>query len=92
VAKLTHFAIQHSKRKRFGTICPEVEKGKASPLVLLGGADTHNLVVAEILIADNPNTIFVVLISWNPIIPLGPKKLETFGLIVTSNYLPQRTV
>lgn len=26
------------------------------------------------LIADNPNTISVVLISWNPIISLGPSE------------------
>ena len=38
----------------------------------------------EILIADYPNTIFIVLISLNPIIPLGPKcgfdrKIEAAG-------------
>ena len=32
-----------------------------SPFVLLGGTDAHDLVVVEILIADYPNTIFVVL-------------------------------
>ena len=58
--------------KLFGTIGPEVEKGKAPPLVLLGGADAYDLVVVELLIAYNPNTISVVLISWNPIIPLRP--------------------
>ena len=58
----------------FGTICPEVKKGKAPPFVLLGSADAYDLVVVEILITDYPNTIFVVLISWNPIIPLGPNK------------------
>lgn len=44
--------------KRFGTICPEVEKSNAC--VLLGGADAYDLVMVEILIADYPNTIFVV--------------------------------
>lgn len=29
----------------------------------------------EILIADNTNTISVVLISWNPIISLGPSEI-----------------
>ena len=46
----------------FGTICPEVKKASVPPLVLLGGADAYDLVVVEILIADYPNTI-VVLIS-----------------------------
>jgi len=32
---------------------------KAPPLVLLGGADAHDLVLVEILIADYPNTVFV---------------------------------
>lgn len=58
----------------FGTICPEVKKGKAPPLVLLGGADAYDLVVVEILIAGYPNTISVVLISRNPITPLRPSK------------------
>ena len=44
----------------FGTICPEAEKRKTPPLVLLGGADAHDLILVEILIADCPNTIFVV--------------------------------
>ena len=44
----------------FGTICPEVEKRNTPPLVLLGGADAHDLILVEILIADCPNTIFVV--------------------------------
>lgn len=46
---------------------------KAPPLVLLGGADAHDLVLVEMLIDDYPNIIFVVLTSLNPIIPLGPK-------------------
>ena len=45
---------------------------KAPPLVLLGGADAHDLVLVEMLIDDYPNIIFVVLTSLNPIIPLGP--------------------
>lgn len=44
----------------FGTICPEVEKRKTSPLVLVGSADAYDLLVVEILIAACPNTIFVV--------------------------------
>ena len=47
---------------------------KAPPLVLLGGADAHDLVLVEMLIDDYPNIIFVVLTSLNPIIPLGPAK------------------
>lgn len=46
---------------------------KAPPLVLLGGADAHDLVLVEMLIDDYPNIIFVVLTSLNPIIPLRPK-------------------
>ncbi len=45
---------------------------KAPPLVLLGGADAHDLVLVEMLIDDYPNIIFVVLTSLNPIIPLRP--------------------
>ena len=48
---------------------------KAPPLVLLGGADAHDLVLVEMLIDDYPNIIFVVLTSLNPIIPLGPKEV-----------------
>ena len=40
---------------------------KAPPLVLLGGADAHDLVLVEMLIDDYPNIIFVVLTSLNPI-------------------------
>lgn len=47
---------------------------KAPPLVLLGGADAHDLVLVEMLIDDYPNIIFVVLTSLNPIIPLRPSK------------------
>lgn len=47
---------------------------KAPPLVLLGGADAHDLVLVEMLIDDYPNIIFVVLTSLNPIIPLRPAK------------------
>ena len=46
---------------------------KAPPLVLLGGADAHDLVLVEMLIDDYPNIIFVVLTSLNPIIPLRPR-------------------
>ena len=49
---------------------------KAPPLVLLGGADAHDLVLVEILIDDYPNIIFVVLTSLNPIIPLRPNFLK----------------
>lgn len=49
---------------------------KAPPLVLLGGADAHDLVLVEMLIDDYPNIIFVVLTSLNPIIPLRPPFLE----------------
>lgn len=48
---------------------------KAPPLVLLGGADAHDLVLVEMLIDDYPNIIFVVLTSLNPIIPLRPAKI-----------------
>ena len=48
---------------------------KAPPLVLLGGADAHDLVLVEMLIDDYPNIIFVVLTSLNPIIPLGPRRV-----------------
>lgn len=48
---------------------------KAPPLVLLGGADAHDLVLVEMLIDDCPNIIFVVLTSLNPIIPLRPKEV-----------------
>ena len=47
---------------------------KAPPLVLLGGADAHDLVLVEMLIDDYPNIIFVVLTSLNPIITLRPSK------------------
>lgn len=47
---------------------------KAPPLVLLGGADAHDLVLVEMLIDDYPNIIFVVLTSLNPIIPLRPEE------------------
>ena len=47
---------------------------KAPPLVLLGGADAHDLVLVEMLIDDYPNIIFVVLTSLNPIIPLRPRR------------------
>ena len=50
---------------------------KAPPLVLLGGADAHDLVLVEMLIDDYPNIIFVVLTSLNPIIPLRPIKRKT---------------
>lgn len=49
---------------------------KAPPLVLLGGADAHDLVLVEMLIDDYPNIIFVVLTSLNPIIPLRPECRE----------------
>lgn len=48
---------------------------KAPPLVLLGGADAHDLVLVEMLIDDYPNIIFVVLTSLNPIIPLRPNRV-----------------
>ena len=54
---------------------------KAPPLVLLGGADAHDLVLVEMLIDDYPNIIFVVLTSLNPIIPLGPNKVDNFDTI-----------
>ena len=54
---------------------------KAPPLVLLGGADAHDLVLVEMLIDDYPNIIFVVLTSLNPIIPLRPKR----------RFLPQKS-
>lgn len=60
---------------------------KAPPLVLLGGADAHDLVLVEMLIDDYPNIIFVVLTSLNPIITLGPitcKLLSLNGLQVFS--------
>lgn len=50
---------------------------KAPPLVLLGGADAHDLVLVEMLIDDYPNIIFVVLTSLNPIIPLRPIGKDT---------------
>lgn len=69
------------RESKFGTICPEVKKEKAPPLVLLGNADAYDLVVVEILISYNPNTIFVVLISWNSIITLRPNKTNHFDVI-----------
>ena len=60
---------------------------KAPPLVLLGGADAHDLVLVEMLIDDYPNIIFVVLTSLNPIIPLRPREtLKPQGLTVVRNY------
>ena len=53
---------------------------KAPPLVLLGGADAHDLVLVEMLIDDYPNIIFVVLTSLNPIIPLRPIGVS-FGIL-----------
>lgn len=58
---------------------------KAPPLVLLGGADAHDLVLVEMLIDDYPNIIFVVLTSLNPIIPLRP--LNSSRHIVTAAFL-----
>lgn len=58
---------------RFGTICPKVKSGKAPPLVLLGGADSHDLVVVEILIADYRIPFLLFVISCNPIITLRPQ-------------------
>lgn len=58
---------------------------KAPPLVLLGGADAHDLVLVEMLIDDYPNIIFVVLTSLNPIIPLRP--LKSSRHIVTAAFL-----
>lgn len=52
---------------------------KAPPLVLLGGADAHDLVLVEMLIDDYPNIIFVVLTSLNPIIPLRPNKASGYA-------------
>ena len=51
---------------------------KAPPLILLGGADAHDLVLVEILIDDYPNIIFVVLTSLNPIIPLRPRRSKLY--------------
>ena len=56
---------------------PKLRMEKAPTLVLLGGADAHDLVLVEMLIDDYPNIIFVVLTSLNPIIPLRPKSPET---------------
>lgn len=58
---------------------------KAPPLVLLGGADAHDLVLVEMLIDDYPNIIFVVLTSLNPIIPLGPSNDNPNYIIQVGN-------
>ena len=58
---------------------------KAPPLVLLGGADAHDLVLVEMLIDDYPNIIFVVLTSLNPIIPLRPSNDNPNYIIQVGN-------
>ena len=58
---------------------------KAPPLVLLGGADAHDLVWVEMLIDDYPNIIFVVLTSLNPIIPLRPSNDNPNYIIQVGN-------
>ena len=73
---------------------------KAPPLVLLGGADAHDLVLVEMLIDDYPNIIFVVLTSLNPIIPLRPSNDNpnyiiqvgnVFGFIISIENVLQKT-
>ena len=58
---------------------------KAPPLVLLDGADAHDLVLVEMLIDDYPNIIFVVLTSLNPIIPLRPSNDNPNYIIQVGN-------
>ena len=58
---------------------------KAPPLVLLGEADAHDLVLVEMLIDDYPNIIFVVLTSLNPIIPLRPSNDNPNYIIQVGN-------
>ena len=65
---------------------------KAPPLVLLGGADAHDLVLVEMLIDDYQNIIFVVLTSLNPIIPLRPNAEETLIFQGFFFFCPKRMV